>query len=72
MKYLIKDTQNNKLYRPHLINTIVEAETIGEYIKTTNNDMFLLTEVEAVTMESSRSAALKDLINNLSLQPVKK
>ena len=51
MKYLIKDTQNNKLYRPNLINTIVEGEAIGEYIKTNNNDMFLLTEVEAVTME---------------------
>ena len=77
MKYLIKDTQNNKLYRPNLINTIVEGEEIGEYIKTINNDMFLLSEVEAVTMEiinhsriregSDRSAALKDLINLLSL-----
>ena len=40
MKYLIKDTQNNKLYRPNLINTIVEGEEIGEYIKTANNDLF--------------------------------
>lgn len=47
MKYLIKDTENNKLYRPNLINTIVEGEEIGEYIKTANNDLFLLTEVEA-------------------------
>ena len=47
MKYLIKDTENNKLYRPNLINTTVEGEEIGEYIKTANNDLFLLTEVEA-------------------------
>ena len=51
MKYLIKDTENNKLYRPNLINTIIEGEEIGEYIKTINNDMFLLSEVEAVTIE---------------------
>ena len=39
MKYLIKDTENNKLYRPTLINTIVEGEEIGEDIKTINNDI---------------------------------
>ena len=61
MKYLIKDTQNNKLYRQNLINTIVEAETIGEYIKTTNNDMFLLTEVEAVTMEIETHNDIKEV-----------
>ena len=61
MKYLIKDTENNKLYRPNLINTIVEAETIGEYIKTINGDMFLLTEVEAVTIEIETHNNIKEV-----------
>lgn len=61
MKYLIKDTENNKLYRPNLINTIVEAETIGEYIKTINNDMFLLSEVEAVTIEIETHNNIKEV-----------
>lgn len=61
MKYLIKDTENNKLYRPNLINTIVEAETIGEYIKTNNNDMFLLTEVEPATMEIETHNNIKEV-----------
>ena len=61
MKYLIKDTQNNKLYRPNLINTIVEGEEIGEYIKTANNDLFLLSEVEAVTIEIETHNNIKEV-----------
>ena len=61
MKYLIKDTENNKLYRPNLINTIVEGEAIGEYIKTINNDMFLLSEVEAVTIEIETHNNIKEV-----------
>ena len=61
MKYLIKDTENNKLYRPNLINTIVEGEEIGEYIKTANNDLFLLSEVEAVTIEIETHNNIKEV-----------
>lgn len=61
MKYLIKDTENNKLYRPNLINTIVEGENIGEYIKTANNDLFLLSEVEAVTIEIETHNNIKEV-----------
>lgn len=61
MKYLIKDTENNKLYRPNLINTIVKGEEIGEYIKTANNDLFLLSEVEAVTIEIETHNNIKEV-----------
>lgn len=61
MKYLIKDTENNKLYRPNLINTIVEGEEIGEYIKTINNDIFLLTEVEPAIIEIETHNNIKEV-----------
>ena len=61
MKYLIKDTENNKLYRPNLINTIVEGEEIGEYIKTANNDLFLLTEVEPAIIEIETHNNIKEV-----------
>ena len=61
MKYLIKDTENNKLYRPNLINTIVEGENIGEYIKTANNDLFLLTEVEPAIIEIETHNNIKEV-----------
>ena len=61
MKYLIKDTENNKLYRPNLINTIVEGENIGEYIKTANNDLFLLSEVEPAIIEIETHNNIKEV-----------
>lgn len=51
MKYLIKDTNNNRLYKPEMINKIYEGIETGEYIKIECNGStcyFLTSEVEEI------------------------
>lgn len=44
-KYLVLDTNNNRLFRPYLIGSIIEGVQVGEYIRTNKGD-FLTTEVQ--------------------------
>lgn len=65
-KYIVLDTENNKIFKPSLIGSVLEGVQVGEYIRTNKGD-FLATELKEVC-----ETATNKTVDIEPIEPIKK